>query len=58
MVTYSQLSLLEDVIMPLFIAKLLVPVDHRLDWRQPRLNYVPRPLYRRVIRSIRTFTQA
>lgn len=44
--------------MPLFIAKLLVPVDHRLDWRQPRLNYVPRPLYRRVIRSIRTFTQA
>lgn len=35
--------------MNLFTAKLLSPVAHRHDWDQPRLEYLPRALYRSAI---------
>ena len=36
--------------MTLHIARLLGPVAWRLDWAQPRLDYLPGRLYRPLIR--------
>lgn len=38
--------------MPLHIARILLPIEHRADWERGHLSYVPKSLYTRIVRSM------